>query len=52
MLLTYGYYYASYGDRHDARDKVHKRGWRSKERLASHALSDVTNIVNDSSTTE
>ncbi|CAH8473560.1 unnamed protein product [Schistosoma guineensis] len=32
---------------HDARDKVHKRGWRSKERLA---LSDVTNIINDSST--
>ncbi|CAH8288833.1 unnamed protein product, partial [Schistosoma bovis] len=27
---------------HDARDKVHKRGWRSKERLASQALSDVT----------
>ncbi|CAH8613955.1 unnamed protein product [Schistosoma intercalatum] len=35
---------------HDARDKVHKRGWRSKERLASQALSDVTNIINDSST--
>ncbi|CAH8552440.1 unnamed protein product [Schistosoma haematobium] len=32
------------------RDKVHKRGWRSKERLASQALSDVTNIINDSST--
>ncbi|CAH8604381.1 unnamed protein product [Schistosoma guineensis] len=35
---------------HDARDKVHKCGWRSKERLASQALSDVTNIINDSST--
>ncbi|CAH8575257.1 unnamed protein product [Schistosoma curassoni] len=35
---------------HDARDKVHKHGWRSKERLASQALSDVTNIINDSST--
>ncbi|CAH8480376.1 unnamed protein product [Schistosoma haematobium] len=35
---------------HDARDKVHKRGWRSKEGLASQALSDVTNIINDSST--
>ncbi|CAH8577708.1 unnamed protein product [Schistosoma intercalatum] len=35
---------------HDVRDKVHKRGWRSKERLASQALSDVTNIINDSST--
>ncbi|CAH8556851.1 unnamed protein product [Schistosoma mattheei] len=37
---------------HDGRDKVHKRGWRSKEKLASQALSDVTNAVNDSSTTE
>ncbi|CAI2736634.1 unnamed protein product [Schistosoma spindalis] len=35
---------------HDARDKVYKRGWRSKEKLASQALSDVTNLTNHSST--
>ncbi|CAH8293583.1 unnamed protein product, partial [Schistosoma intercalatum] len=46
--ITHAMATASQAFLHDARDKVHKRGWRSKERLASQALSDVTNIINDS----
>ncbi|CAH8563216.1 unnamed protein product [Schistosoma curassoni] len=40
--ITHAMATASQAFLHDSRDKLHKRGWRSKERLASQALSDVT----------